>query len=537
MRFGLTQAITEPAIFFHPQMGHFSMYLDKLNALYFLGVGVVTPMVALYSRHYIGYKVEQLRREENDSQPLWLFYMPYTVFAASMFGFVLATNLLFLYIFLNISMLTSFLLILLFGHGEREHIAKLYLLWSFIGSGAFLLGVIGLGAYTGTFDILDLSTLQLNIGLSKGLTILVPFLIFFGMYIKKALFGCHIWLPHAHAEAPAPVSAVLSANLIGISGYVMIRVVLQTFPTQFEKMAPFFLVLAFTTMLYGGVNALAQDDLKRLLAYASVAQMGWVVFGISTMTPEGMMGGIILYLKHSLTLSVLFMGSGLLVAKYDGLRKISNMGELLKMHPILSILMILSFLTFMGAPLTVGFWGKTLVFQGAINSPFLTGSIAPILAGIGIIFAAGITLSYSFITVKRMFFGMFKGGSKPKKIGWISSTVPMAVLVSIGIFLFFVGGSIIQPLKKPSLSLEAIFLAGYVTAYFLFSGKLRYSLVFFSYTFENKLLDRVFHEKIPEKIQETGYAIRSIHSGDLSTYVLWTVIGIVFFMLGWFFIS
>lgn len=536
MRFGLEKTIIEPALFSHPEVGHFSMFLDKLNALYFLGVGLVTPMVALYSKYYMEYKLDEDGKKEKDSYKLWIFYMPYTIFAGSMFGFILTTNLLLQYIFLTIGVLTSFLLIFLFGHGKRKRTATLYLIWSSLGSAAFLLGIIGLSIHTGTFDIIRLNSLELGLGMGESVPLFIPFLIFFGMCVKKALFGFHVWLPHAHAEAPAPVSALLSANLIGISGYVMIRVVLQAFPTQFEKMAPFFLVLAFVTMIYGGVNALAQDDLKHLLAYASVAQMGWVVFGISTMTPEGMMGGIMLYIKHSLTLSVLFMGSGILVTKYDGLRDISSMGELLKMNPVLSVLMILSFLTFLGAPLTVGFWGKTLIFTGAINSSFLAWPGGSILAGIGVIFAAGITLSYSFITIKRMFFGIFKGEMRPKNIGLNLSTIPMAVLVSMGIFLFFIVDSLIAPVQKPELSLETIFLTGYVTAYLLFSGRFRYTLVFFSYTFENKLLDKFYHEKLPAKFKKIGILIQSLHSGELSTYILWMIIGIICFILSWFLI-
>ncbi len=394
-----------------------------------------------------------------------------------------------------------------------------------------MLGIIGLGLQVGTFDLVDMESLELNLGMGAGLPLLIPFLIFFGMCIKKALFGVHVWLPHAHAEAPAPVSALLSPNLIGISGYAMIRVVLDIFPTQFEEMSIFFLIFAFVTMVYGGLNAIAQDDLKRLLAYASISQMGWVVFGIATMTNEGMMGGVLLFVKHSISLSVLFMGAGILVEKYDGLRDISNMGELLNLHPVLSSLMLIGFLTLVGSPLTLGFWGKTLIFSGAIKMPVVTGPFTFILVALAIVFAGGITAAYAFITMKRMFFGMFKADMDPISIGWSTSTIPMAVIASIGIFLFFIPTSLFGPAEPPSLSVLTIeglmFLTAYLGAYTLFSGSLRYFLVLFSHKVENEIIDRFFHRRMISWIKRADKALEDAHPADFTTYILWLMIGFV----------
>jgi len=529
LRYGWVGLVTEPALFAHQDLGSFSMYLDRLSGLYFLGVGLVTPLVALYSRNYMEYRIRTMEKEEENVASLGTFYLAYTIFSAAMMGFVLTTNLILQYVFLNMTVMASFLLILLYGHGNRQRTAHMYLIWSMVGGAIFLLGIIGLGYYSGTFDLVDLEAMELNLGIGEGLPLFIPFLLFFGMCIKKALFGVHIWLPHAHAEAPSPVSALLSPNLIGISGYAMIRVVLDIFPAQFEQMSIFFLIFAFITMIYGGLNAIAQDDLKKLLAYASVSQMGWVVFGIATMTPEGQVGGILLFVKHSISLSVLFMGAGILVEKYDGLRDISNMGELWSLHPVLSTLMIIGFLTLVGSPLTMGFWGKALIFSGAIKMPFITGPLTFILVALAIVLAGGITAGYVFITVKRMFFGMFKGDMEPRTIGWSTSTYPMAAISLVGIFLFFVPSFLFGPAELPTLPVLTIeglmFLTAYLGAYTIFSGGIRYYLVLFSHRVENEVLDNFFHKKILSFIKRSDEVLEHTHPITFDTYLLWLVIG------------
>ncbi len=530
-RYGLAEPIVEPPLFSHRDLGSFSMYLDRLNGLYFLGVGIVTPMVAIYSHNYMKHRLTTMKDNEDEVPSLGIFYFSYTILSAAMLGFLITTNLILQYIFLNITVMTSFLLILIYGHGNKKRTANMYLIWSMIGGSIFLLGILGLGLHVGTFDLVDIESLELNLGMGQSLPLLIPFFIFFGMCIKKALFGVHVWLPHAHAEAPAPVSALLSPNLIGISGYAMIRVVLDIFPTQFEEMSIFFLFFAFITMVYGGLNAIAQDDLKRLLAYASISQMGWVVFGIATMTTEGMMGGVLLFVKHSISLSVLFMGAGILVEKYDGLRDISNMGELLHLHPVLSSLMLIGFLTLVGSPLTMGFWGKTLIFSGAIKMPLITGPFTFILVALAIVFAGGITAAYAFITMKRMFFGMFKGEMEPRSIGWSTSTIPMVAIASIGIFLFFIPTSLFGPAEPPSLSVLTIeglmFLTAYLGAYTIFSGALRYFLVLFSHKVENEIIDRFFHKRVISWIKRADKALEDAHPKDFTTYLLWLMIGLI----------
>lgn len=529
LNYGLEETITEPSIFYHPEIGTISMYLDNLNLLYFFGVGLVTPLVALYSHKYMINRIETMKKQGGRVPSLGKFYFSYSVFSASMLGFLLSANLFFLHVLFVVSLVSSFFIIFTYGYKNRYRVSFIYLIWGALGYYLFLLGALAVGSFE-TFDILALQ--ERNLG---HIHLLFPLLIFTGLLIKKGLFGAHVWLPIAHSESPAPLSALLSANLIGISGYPMIRIVLDIFPDQFARMSPFFLSLAFITMIYGGLNALAQDDLKRLLAYASVSQMGWVVFGISTMTTQGVFGGVILFIKHSLSLSVLFMGSGIIMYKYDGLRDISDMGDLWRMNPVLSGLMIIAFLTLVGLPLTVGFWGKALIFSGAINMEIVTNFPIFLAVVLGIVFAGGVTAAYSFITIKRMFLGRFTSKHEPESIGWSSLTIPMGIIAFIGIILFFLPGLLFGPVDMPDINILTIegmmFLTAYVGTYAIFSGRFRYHLVLFSHRVEEDIIDEFFHNKIPTIIKEKGNILKRHHRGQLHNYLLWLIIGIVSFLV------
>lgn len=531
LTFGLEPGVIEPSLFSHRMIGSFAMYLDDLNSLFFLGVGVVTPLGALYSYDIMEHRIASMRKSGENPPGLGFFYLFYMLFAAGMFGFVLTTNLFLQYFFLNLALLPSFLLILFYGHGDRTRVANIYLIWSLVGGAIFFLGVIGLGTEAGTFDILDLSTGSLNVGMGRGLTLLIPFLIFFGMSIKMALFGVHIWLPKAHSQAPAPVSALLSGNLIGLSGYVMIRVVVEMFPEQFSFLSPLFIAIAFTTMLYGGFNAIAQDDLKTLLAYSSISQMGWITFGIAMMSKKTIMGASILFLTQSFSSSLLFMASGVIMFKYDGLRDISDMGELMTLNPVLSSLIIIGFSTLIGAPLTVGFWGKTLIFSGATTLAEAHGPVVFILVALAIIFAGGITASYSLITLKRMLFGMFKSDMDPPNIGWTPYTFSMGAIGFTGLVLFFIPSIIMNPGAIPSLpvlSVEGLmFLTAYLGAYTIFSGGIRYYLVLLSHKIESDVIDHFFHELIIQWIKEADRLAAELKTTDLSDYILWFLLGFV----------
>ncbi len=537
LKYGLGDGILDSPFFFFEAVGTFSMYLDWLSGLYLLGVGVVTPAVALYSYPYMKHRIRTMQDEGHLVPSLGTFYMLYMVFAASMSGTVLSTNLIQFYVFLKLTVVSSFFLILLYGYGERSRTAMMYLIWSSLAGVFYLVGSLAVGASVGTFDIINFDTLEVNLAMGVGLPVLIPFAIFFGLMIKKAIFGVHMWLPYAHAEAPTPVSALLSPNLIGISGWAMIRIVMEMFPHQFQDMSVYLLVLSYGTMIYGGLMALAQNEFKRLLAYVSVSQMGWVVFGLATMTTEGMVGGVLLFVKHSLSLSVLFMSAGLLISRHNNLKYISDMGGFLSKIPMTSGLTALGFLILAGVPFTIGFWTKTLIFSGATKMPLIegTGTAGFLIVSALIVVAACVTAAYTFITLKRMLFGEVKGIRESVVESWNQSTIPMAVIGGIGVAMFFVPSLYIGPAKLPSvpviLAEAVVFIAAYVGAFFVFQGwpqKLARGLFD---RFEVRVVDNLYHDLTVSAVMKVSALLNGVHTGVLNTYLLWMLSGFLLITL------
>ncbi len=528
---GLGDGILDPVFFSKEIVGNFSMYLDWLSGLYLLGVGIVTPAVALYSQSYMVNRIEKMESEGQVVPSLGIFYMLYIIFSVSMVGTVLSTNLIQFYVFLKITVVSSFFLILLYGYGERTRTAMMYLIWSTLAGVFYLVGSLAVGASLGTFDIINFETLEINLGAGAGIHVLVPFAIFFGLMIKKAIFGVHMWLPYAHAEAPTPVSALLSPNLIGISGWAMIRIVMEMFPVQFQDMSLFLLVISYITMIYGGLMALAQDEFKRLLAYISVSQMGWVVFGLATLTTEGMVGGVLLFVKHSLSLSILFMSAGLLISRHDGLKYISDMGGFLSKIPVSSGLTALGFMILVGSPFTIGFWTKTLIFSGATKMPLLegTGTVGFLITAAMIVIAACITAAYTFITLKRILFGEVRGLKESVVEGWTQSTIPMAVIGAIGVLMFFIPNTYIGPAYLPSvpviLTEAAVFIAAYVWAFFFFQGWPQEFAKSLFKNFEIGIVDRLYHELTISGVMKASSILNNAHTGVLNTYLVWMLAG------------
>ncbi|KXA89823.1 hypothetical protein AKJ40_01185 [candidate division MSBL1 archaeon SCGC-AAA259M10] len=449
LKFGLGVGTIDPAYFAHPFVGSFSMLFDSLSAPFALGIAIITPFVALYSHPYMRHRIEEMREEGLSVPSLGTFYALYTMFAAAMLGTVLSTNLLEFYIFLELTLIPSFLLIAIYGYGERVKIAYMYLLWTHIGALVFLFGILYLGISVGTFDILNMQSLTINQALGAGLPMFILVAIVVGLLFKMATFGVHIWLPYAHAEAPTPISALLSPNLIGISGYALVRIGGFLFPIQFKAISIYLMGLAFLTAIYGGLMALAQDDFKRMLAYSSISQMGWLLLGISTLTADGITGSMLLYLTHAFGKSVLFMTAGVIIVRFNGLRSISKMGGLISKVPKVAGLSLIGFMFLVGIPPTLGLWSKILIIIGIFNIPGAMNPIGFLVLVIVLILAAGVTAVYSFVTLKRVFLGDLADGiGEPSKEGWSIMTGIMAIIAGIGVAFFFYPNIIINPLKE-----------------------------------------------------------------------------------------
>jgi NADH-quinone oxidoreductase subunit M len=451
-------------------IGHFGLYLDGVSIPFAVTIYIISTAVALYSVPYMKHRIfEQEGVEAHDSgqtteqtegkdheeskendrvkQRFGLYFGLYSLYAAGMVGTVLATNLIELYFFFEFMLVPSYFLIAEFGYGARGRISLMYLLWTHIGALLMLLSFLAIASQTGNFVFLGVDAMTVaNIAAS-----VLPWILFalvVGLFVKLAAFGLHVWLPYAHAEAPTPISALLSPAMIGIGAYILIRMFTLLLPSAYQEIGLGLAVWGVVTMFYGGIMALAQDDIKRLFAYSSISQMGYIIFGLATATQLGVAGSIFQFVSHGTAKSVLFMVAGLIIVQAGGLRSIKNMGGLASKLPITAVCATIGFLGLLGFPETNGFQSEWLIFGGGLQLGSQGGSIANwwLLLSILAVISTVITASYALWTMKRVFFGQL-----PEKLSFVTEGSgymlgPIIFLAAVTILLGVVPGLVDNPL-------------------------------------------------------------------------------------------
>src|SRR5918992_1235996 len=206
-----------------------------------------------------------------------LYFALYLAFSMGMFGTVLATNLIQFYVFFELMLVPSFFLIAFYGYGARRRIALMFFFWTHVGAVVLLLALLSMGFFAGGFgfDTIRANASQIPV---QWMSIIV-FALVVGLGVKLAALLLHIWLPYAHAEAPTPVSALLSPAMIGIGAYGLLRLWLELLTGNYTQYSLYINIWGLATMIYGGAMALMQDDVKKVLAYSSISQMGYILFG------------------------------------------------------------------------------------------------------------------------------------------------------------------------------------------------------------------------------------------------------------------
>ncbi|MGC9209834.1 MAG: complex I subunit 4 family protein [Acidilobus sp.] len=421
-------------------IGVFALGLDGLSAPVIIGVSIVTAFVAIYSIKYMETRIEEMERHGERVPGLGAYLLLYNIFAVTMLGLVLSTNLVEFYVFLEGSLISSFLLIAFYGYGDRRRISLLYFVWTHIGAVVFLTGVLYLGILTHTFNYLVIVNGSLSsVGpvdyLGEAATV-IAILMLFGLFVKMAIFGVHMWLPYAHAEAPTPISALLSPNLIGLAGYAIARFIIPLFPAQMTAWRPFLIGLAFTTIVYAGLVALRQTDYKRFLAYSSISQMGYMLLGLSTLNPYGIIGAMLIYLSHAIGKALLFMSAGVFITELEGLRDISKMGGLARRYPLVAALALFGFMNLAGLPPSVGMWSEIFIVLGVVNSYLFRGYEYMFGMSLLLIVALTVTAAYAFITMRRIFYGQPRSRVEAREVvdGFKLSMLAIAVF-SVVFFL------------------------------------------------------------------------------------------------------
>jgi NADH-quinone oxidoreductase subunit M len=255
-----------------------------------------------------------------------------------------------------------------------------------------------------------------------------------GLGVKLAAFLLHIWLPYAHAEAPTPVSALLSPAMIGIGAYGLLRLWLELLTGSYAQYSLYINMWGLATMIYGGAMALMQDDIKRVLAYSSISQMGYILFGLGSASDLGITGGTLMYVTHGLGKAVLFMMAGSVILQ-TGTRSMSKLGGLGGKMPYTAVIAMIGALTIIGIPPTSGFMAEWILFNGVLQTGVHdANSFRVALFGFGILTTV-LSSAYILWMYKRIFFGKIPEELVHVKDSNKYVTVTMAALAALTLII------------------------------------------------------------------------------------------------------
>jgi len=408
----------------------FGLRADGLSIWVLLTVNLLCLGISIYSVPYMEHRLHGWEHETGEhlgNQAYATYYALYLLYAIGMLGTVMATNTIQFYFFYELMLVPSWALINNYGYGEREYIGMMYFLWTHVGAVIMLTGLLASYWITGSFEISALSAV-----VGHPYAGWIAFAILIGFFTKMAVFGVHIWLPYAHGEAPTPISALLSPAMIGIGSYAAIRLVAVPMASVFATFSMVFTVWALLTMVYGGLMALAQDDIKRFLAYSSISQMGYIFLGLASAAAYGEAGAIFHYVSHGFGKCILFGVAGILIT-HTGTRSIKKMSGLADKMPWTATLAILGFFAIGGMPPTLGFMSKFMIFSGVFDTA-LTNPAQLVVAVVAVIMTA-LTLGYSFWTVRRVFYGPLAEGMGEVKEAELQYLLPLAVLALIAVII------------------------------------------------------------------------------------------------------
>jgi proton-translocating NADH-quinone oxidoreductase chain M len=371
-----------------------------------------------------------------------LYFALYLAFSMGMMGTVLATNLIEFFVFFELMLIPSFFLIAFYGYGARRRIALMFLFWTHVGAVVLLLGLLAMGFFAGGFDY---DTIRSNVTKipAQWMSIII-FSLVVGLGVKLAAFLLHIWLPYAHSEAPTPISALLSPAMIGIGAYGLIRLWLELLTGNYTQYSIYINIWGLATMIYGGAMALMQDDIKKVLAYSSVSQMGYILFGIGSESILGITGGVLIYVTHGLGKAILFMMAGSIILQ-TGTRSMSKLGGLAGKMPYTAVIAMIGALTIIGIPPTSGFMSEWILFAGALQTAvYESDPLRVILFGFGILTTV-LTSAYILWMYKRVFFGKI-----PERLVSVTDpskyiTITMGVLAGLSLIIGVYPDPILNP--------------------------------------------------------------------------------------------
>ena len=358
---------------------NYKVGVDGISILFILLTTFITPICVITVNNTVKNKLKD-------------FLIAILIMETFMIGVFCSLDLVVFYLFFEAGLIPMFLIIGIWGGEKRVYAAFKFFLYTLLGSVLMLIAIISIYWITGTTDVEKLYEL----GIDQKYQNLLWLAFFSSFAVKTPMWPVHTWLPDAHVEAPTAGSVLLAAVLLKMAGYGFIRFSLGLFPQASEYFVPLVYTLSLIAIIYTSLVALMQEDMKKLIAYSSVAHMGFVTLGIFTLTQQGIEGSIFQMISHGFVSAALFLSVGVVYDRHHT-RLISKYGGLVSIMPKYAIVFMVFALGSLGLPGTSGFVGEFLILMGAFKKNILVATIA----SLGVILGA----AYILWLYKRIIFG------------------------------------------------------------------------------------------------------------------------------------
>ena len=358
---------------------NYKVGVDGISILFIILTTFITPLCIISVNNSIKSRLNE-------------FLIAILIMETFMIGVFCSLDLVIFYLFFEAGLIPMFLIIGIWGGTRRVYSAFKFFLFTLLGSVLMLVAIISIYWITGTTDFIKLYELGIDAKFQNLL-----WLAFFSSFaVKTPMWPVHTWLPDAHVEAPTAGSVLLAAILLKMAGYGFIRFSLGLFPIASEIFTPLIYTLSIIAIIFTSLIALMQEDMKKLIAYSSVAHMGFVTLGIFTIQQQGIEGSIIQMISHGLVSAALFLCVGVVYDRMHS-RLINTYGGIVTIVPKYAVLFMIFTLSALGLPGTSGFVGEFLILMAAFKDNFLVA----VLASLGVIIGA----AYMLWLYKRVIFG------------------------------------------------------------------------------------------------------------------------------------
>jgi len=390
---------------------NYKVGVDGISILFILLTTFITPLCILSINNSIKNRLSE-------------FLIAVLIMESFMIGVFCSLDLVIFYLFFEAGLIPMFLIIGIWGGARRVYSAFKFFLYTLLGSVLMLVAIISIYWLTGTTDVVELYKIGIDVKYQNLL-----WLAFFSSFaVKTPMWPVHTWLPDAHVEAPTAGSVLLAAILLKMAGYGFIRFSLGLFPAASEVFTPLIYALSVIAIIFTSFIALMQEDMKKLIAYSSVAHMGFVTLGIFTLQQQGIEGSIIQMISHGLVAAALFLCVGVVYDRMHS-RLINTYGGIVSIIPKYSVLFMLFTLAALGLPGTSGFVGEFLILMAAFKDNFLVA----VIASLGVIIGA----AYMLWLYKRVVFGKLINNDLKQMIDLNKSE--LFILSCLGIPTLFFG--------------------------------------------------------------------------------------------------